>query len=232
MSKAYVLHSGGLDSSVCLGIAIQQFGFVQPIGILYGQRHTKELEVARELIDHLQYALRTTDRIVMRQRIINLAGVIGKGGLTDPNLVIPNTSYDDLPVGVSPTYVPFRNGLILSAVASIAAVDKECEAIFYGAHAEDAKNWAYPDCSPEFIGGMANAIYIGTYRQIRLHTPLMFMTKAEVVLKGHELDTPFDLTWSCYKGEELHCGECPTCIARKSAFIQADIVDPTEYKAN
>lgn len=86
------------------------------------------------------------------------------------------------------------------------------------------------DCTPEFIGAMASAIYIGTYHQVRLHAPLTWLTKAEVIRLGVQLNVPYELTWSCYEGGGKHCGVCPTCRARKQAFMDADVVDPTEYE--
>jgi 7-cyano-7-deazaguanine synthase len=159
----------------------------------------------------------------------NIEGFISKGGLTDENLEIPPVDYEDLPHGVSPTYVPFRNGTMLSLVAGMAAVDPEAEAVYAGVHAEDGDNWAYPDCTPEFIGGMANAIYVGTYHKVRLYTPLIWMRKWQIVERGEQLGVPWDLTWSCYEGREDHCGVCPTCRARKAAFRDAGVSDPTIY---
>src|SRR5690606_32391056 len=101
----------------------------------------------------------------------------------------------------------------------------------YGAHAEDAQNWAYPDCTPEFIGAMANAIFIGSYQRLRLWAPLMNMQKYQIVRVGADLGVPFHLTTSCYKGGDKHCGTCPTCISRKGAFIRANVPDPTVYAA-
>ncbi len=120
---------------------------------------------------------------------------------------------------------------MLSLITSYAATDPEAEAIYFGAHADDAANWAYPDCTPEFIGGMANAIYIGTYHKIRLYTPLMFMNKAAIIRLGNDLEVDWKLTWSCYEGKELHCGVCPTCRSRREGFIGAAVEDPTEYAA-
>ncbi|MEE8599015.1 MAG: 7-cyano-7-deazaguanine synthase, partial [Dehalococcoidales bacterium] len=110
-----------------------------------------------------------------------------------------------------------------------AAIDKEAEAVYIGVHAEDAENWAYPDCTPEFMGGMANAIYIGTYRKIRLYTPLIWMKKYQIVEAGEALDVPWADTWSCYEGLQFHCGVCPTCRARMEAFSNAGVIDPTQY---
>ncbi len=190
------------------------------VSVLYGQRHTKEVEAAKAVAAAYECQFTTRD----------ITGFIQEGGITDDSLNIPPVSYSDLPHGVSPTYVPFRNGTLLSLIAGMATVDDEAEAIYFGAHAEDAENWAYPDCTPEFIGGMANAIYIGTYRKIRLYTPLMFMRKHEIIRKGEELGVPWNLTWSCYEGSVQHCGVCPTCRARAEAFFLAKVADPTVYE--
>lgn len=221
MPKAYVLLSGGVDSSTTLAIANRDWGGrVCAVGVNYGQRHQKELEQAHLIADHFE------NQWIIR----NIGDFIQKGGLTDETLEIPSVPYSELPHGVSPTYVPFRNGTFLSLVAGMAAVDNEAEAIYCGVHAEDAENWAYPDCTPEFMGGMANAIYVGTYHKIRLHTPLIWMTKAEIVTLGTRLGVPWELTWSCYEGYALHCGVCPTCRARQDAFIEARETDPTTYE--
>lgn len=222
MAKAYVLLSGGLDSSTLLYRAVQEFNHsVCAISVYYGQRHKDaELKCA------MQIALQAK---IQDHQFIDLSQIMGKGGLTDEELVIPHKSYDELE-GVSPTYVPFRNGLMLSALTSRAQADPEAEAVYYGAHAEDAENWAYPDCTPEFIGAMANAIYIGTYHRIRLHTPYMWCTKSDIVSEGILLGVPYQNTWSCYEGGRLHCGKCPTCRARHEAFIEAGVGDPTEYE--
>jgi len=218
--KAYVLLSGGIDSTTCLAMAHKQFsGSVVAVSFNYGQRHTNEIEHAAEICT----------RYDVRHDIIQVPELLGRGGLNDETLEMPNASYDDLPEGVSPTYVPFRNGFMLSTLASHAAPDEECEALFFGAHADDAANWAYPDCTPEFIGGMANAIYIGTYHKIRLYTPLIFLDKAGVIREGDRLGVPWSLTWSCYEGRDVHCGVCPTCRSRMEGFLLAGVSDPTVY---
>jgi 7-cyano-7-deazaguanine synthase len=222
--QAYVSLSGGLDSSTCLGIAVQNHGAenVHAVSLDYGQRHKKEMEQAK-----LVCAFYGVDH-----RIIQLPN-IPKSMLTDTSIEVPNMAYKDV-VGVSPTYVPFRNGLLISTLAALASPSPngdEHNHIYFGAHAEDAENDAYPDCRLDFIGAMGAAIYIGTYHRVRLHAPLIEMSKAEVVWKGAEVNTPFELTWSCYKGEELHCGTCMTCRARKEAFSKAGIDDPTVYAA-
>jgi len=219
MSRALVLHSGGLDSSVTLMMAVAEHGAknVKSLGIDYGQRHIKELE----------YALTLCKELGVEREIVVLPKIEGVM-LTDRAVEIPNISYDQIE-GISPTYVPFRNGLMLSVIAS-KAQHEGYDFIYYGAHAEDAANWAYPDCTPEFNGAMANAIFIGTYQKTRLLTPFQWSSKADIVNKGASLDESLlKYTWSCYKGDEDHCGTCPTCRARKEAFAKAGIVDPTKY---
>lgn len=224
-TKAFVLLSGGIDSSTCLALAIGQAASpndVTAISMHYGQRHVKEIDSARALGSH--YGVRHHVARLDEQP---------PSMLTDPDKQIPDVSYEDLPAGQSPTYVPFRNGQMLSRIAAIASasISEEDDAlIYFGAHAEDAARWAYPDCTPEFIGAMANAIYIGTYLKVRLIAPFMSNTKAQIVTAGTSFGVPYELTWSCYKGEEVHCGVCPTCRSRKDAFTQAGVADPTIYK--
>lgn len=245
--KAFVLHSGGLDSTTALALAIKQFdGNVEAVSVDYGQRHFKETQQAQKICDYYRVG----------HRMLNLRGLMSSDNvmLTNPDIEVPNIDYADIK-GVSPTYVPFRNGTMLSAITAhaqkyvmsemerckhnangtdnseerLAHLAKDLVGIYFGAHAEDALNWAYPDCTPEFIGAMANAIYIGSYFTIRLFAPFVSSTKADIVRVGFQLGVPYDLTWSCYKGEELHCGTCPTCRSRKAAFEAAEEIDPTEY---
>ncbi len=240
MTRAYVLLSGGIDSNTCMAVALEEFDDVHAVSIDYGQRHHKEIDFAKEYCDHLQ----------IPHKILDLKSIVPKTMLTDKDAEVPNISYDEIE-GVSPTYVPFRNGLMLSALTSYVhgkyeEAVKELHdlpdgvlpntvsplgewGIYFGAHAEDAQNWAYPDCTPEFIGAMANAIFIGSYQSIRLRTPLMSMIKSDILLLGTKLGVDYSRTWSCYKGEDKHCGTCPTCRARKKAFWDSGLKDPTEY---
>lgn len=241
-TKAFVLLSGGIDSTTCLALAVQRFKAenVTAISIDYNQRHVKEISCARKICDVLGIKKYTM--------IKGLHGL--ESMLNDPNAKIPDIKYNEIE-GVSPMYVPFRNGQLLSLIAAEAhtevmrldeerrskcsnphSLEKASGVIYFGAHAEDAANWAYPDCTPEFVGAMANAIYIGTYHQVRLEAPFQYSTKAEIIQRGYVLKVPYELTWSCYKGEELHCGACPTCYARHQAFIDAGVTDPTKYATN
>jgi 7-cyano-7-deazaguanine synthase len=232
MHKVFTLLSGGVDSTTTLAIARSDFPTAEheAVTIDYGQRHKKEAEFATEQAE----CFGATHRIIP-------VGNLLTGMLTDANAAIPEKSYAELPEGISPTYVSFRNGFMLSLLAARAQswVMQEQEkwaqdtyaTIYVGIHADDGVNWAYPDCTPEFYGPMASAIYIGTYHKVRVRAPLLFDTKVEVVRKGSELGVDFARTWSCYKGEEVHCGVCPTCRSRKEAFELNGLADPTTYAA-
>ena len=146
---------------------------------------------------------------------------------------IPEESYaeqlkktDGTPVS---TYVPFRNGLLLSTAASI-ALSKECSIIYYGVHSDDAAGAAYPDCTEVFNNAMNTAIYEGSGKQLHIEAPFVSCTKAEIVKKGLELGVPYELTWSCYAGNDEPCGKCGTCIDRENAFTANGIVDPLKNK--
>jgi 7-cyano-7-deazaguanine synthase len=233
--KVFCLLSGGVDSSTTLAIATKDFpdAAFEAVTVDYGQRHRREMESASKIAIHYQ----------ADHHILDLQGLLS-GMLVDKgenNEEIPNASYADLPVGISPTYVSFRNGTMLSLltaraqawVMAMEATGVRAEATLYcGVHADDGVNWAYPDCTPEFIGAMANAILIGTYNKIRLRAPLQYMDKRQVVEVGLKLGVPYTDTWSCYKGEEMHCGVCPTCRSRKEAFQQNCAgLDDVEYAA-
>ncbi len=216
MPRAIVLLSGGMDSTTCYHIADAKFpGLVVGLSIDYGQRHHKEMEYAKKTAGNLHVVMEGPQML--------------ESTLTDEGGDIPRKDYSELE-GVSPTYVPFRNGLLLSYMAALGQMLPSVTELYFGAHAEDALNWAYPDCTPEFVGAMTNAIYIGTYHKVRLLTPLQYMTKAEVVTKGIEVGVVWRNTWSCYIGGELHCGTCPTCRSRKEAFNHHGMVDPTGYE--
>lgn len=229
MPKACVLMSGGMDSTTCFHIAGSEFGYdnLMAVSVNYGQRHSKELE----------HAKRSCSAFDVPHHVLDLSSVIGRTMLTDPDQPVPDKSYSEIE-GESPTYVPYRNGLMLSAATSFFhnflrtnrydTHDGEY-ALYFGAHAEDAHAWAYADCTPEFIGALANAIWVGTYGEVRLRTPLQWLDKAGVVLKGNSLGVNWNDTWSCYKGGDRHCGTCPTCRSRKGAFTSLGIPDPTLY---
>jgi len=220
--KAVVLLSGGVDSTTCMAIADEEGFELRPISIYYGQRHEAEISAARGVA--LQYG-QTLRTVALPPDLL----ASPDSALTGDR-EMPAATYKELmeSEGPSPTVVPFRNATLLS-IATAYAIQEGAEAVFFGAHAEDAHNWAYPDCSPEFIGAMANAIYVGSYRDVRLCTPLEWLTKAQVVRRGLELGAPYHLTLSCYRGLRPACGNCPTCVERLHAFEANEVADPIEY---
>ncbi len=222
--KALVLFSGGVDSTTCLGIAVQKYGAgeVLALSVYYGQKHSKELEAAQKIADHYGVKLRTLDLALI---FADSDCTLLKGSSGE----IPKESYaeqlsstDGAPVS---TYVPFRNGLFLSSAASI-ALSNGCEVIYYGAHSDDAAGNAYPDCSSDFNAAMDRAIFLGSGEQLRIEAPFIGLTKAQVVAKGLELGVPYHLTWSCYEGGDTPCGVCGTCRDRAAAFRANGIEDP------
>lgn len=230
--KALVLNSGGVDSTTCVGIAIDKYGKDNVItaSLYYGQKHDKELECARKVAQY--YGVRHIEEDISNvMKYAKDVCTLMKGGDD-----IDHSSYAEQieknGEGRVATYVPFRNGLFLSIAAAYADSlfpGQEVE-IFYGAHADDATGQAYADCSPEFADAMNKAINIGTYGKIKVARPLINMNKAEVVRTGLALSVPYYLTWSCYEGKEKACGKCGTCIDRLNAFKENGIKDPIEYE--
>lgn len=225
--KALVLSSGGVDSTTCLSLAINKFGSenVTSVSFFYGQKHDKELKCARELANYYH----------IKHYELDLSSIMQYSNcslLTNSTQEIKHQSYAEQIAengeGRVSTYVPFRNGLMLSAAAALADSiyeNEECD-IYIGAHADDAAGNAYADCSTEFVDAMAKAINIGTYEKIKIIAPFVNSNKAGVVKKGLELKTPYELTWSCYEGKDTPCGKCGTCIDRAAAFAANNVEDP------
>lgn len=227
MEKALVLSSGGLDSTVCVGLAVERFGRenVCTLSAFYGQKHAKELECARNVAEHYGLAHRAVDLTEVFK--------FSSSTLLSGNADVREGAYSEqLEEGEITTVVPFRNGVLLSAVAAMASslYPRDICHIYIGAHADDAAGNAYPDCSEAFLDFMAGAINIGTYGRVFLEAPLSSWNKARVVQEGIRLGTPFQLTWSCYRGGGKACGKCGTCIDRLAAFAANGIVDPVEYE--
>ena len=222
--KALVLFSGGVDSTTCLALAVERYGKenVIALSISYGQKHEREIESAENIAKH--YGVKLI--------YINMAKLFmysDSSLLSHSSKDIPHDEYvtqiehgDGTPVS---TYVPFRNGLFLSAATSI-AISKGCEVIYYGAHKDDAAGNAYPDCSVEFTDYMNNAIIEGSGKMLHLEAPFVNMTKAEIVKEGLRLNAPYEYSWSCYEGDEKPCGKCGTCRDRIKAFKENGVDDP------
>ncbi|MDD6087860.1 MAG: 7-cyano-7-deazaguanine synthase QueC [Desulfovibrionaceae bacterium] len=227
MEKALVLSSGGVDSTTCIGMAVAELGSdnVASVSIFYGQKHQKELDQARKIASFYGIFHDTLDlSSIFRHSDCPL--------LQGSARSVPHQSYAEQirenEQGMVSTYVPFRNGLMLSAAASLAASlwPDAKTGIWLGAHADDAAGNAYADCSAAFTEAMGMAIRIGTYDNVCLKAPLVQMNKAQVVATGLKLGVPYELTWSCYEGEEKPCGACGTCLDRAAAFAANGIPDP------
>lgn len=222
--KALVLFSGGVDSTTCLGLAVDKYGAdeVLALSIYYGQKHSKELEAAEKIALHYNVKLRTLDLALI---FADSDCTLLKGSDKE----IPKESYaeqlshaESSPVS---TYVPFRNGLFLASAASI-ALSNGCEVIYYGAHSDDAAGNAYPDCSGEFNEAISRAVYIGSGNALEIKAPFVGLTKAQVVREGLRIGVPYELTWSCYEGGGRPCGVCGTCRDRMAAFKANGVADP------
>ncbi len=222
--KALVLLSGGVDSTTCLGMAIEKYGRenVCTLSVSYGQKHNKEIESADKIAEYYG----------VEHYYLDLAKIFEYSDcslLTHSEQQIPEESYAEqlMKTGGAPvsTYVPFRNGLFLASAASF-AISKDCEVIYYGAHSDDAAGNAYPDCSEEFNRAMNEAVYLGSGKSLRIEAPFVNWTKADVVKKGLELNVPYKYSWSCYEGGVKPCGKCGTCIDRAKAFEKNGIIDP------
>ena len=222
--KALVLFSGGLDSTVCLALAIEKYGAenVTALSISYGQKHTKETKAAQEIAKYYGVRLKTLDLAMIFADSDCPLLIAGKGDIPKETYAEQQMHSGGKPVS---TYVPFRNGLFLSSAASI-AISLDCGVIFYGAHSDDAAGNAYPDCSREFNDAINSAIYIGSGEQLKVEAPFVSKTKADVVAEGIRLGVPFEMTWSCYEGGEKPCGKCGTCRDRAAAFAANGIADP------
>ena len=229
--KALVLNSGGADSTTCVGIVVnsEKYSEVATVSVMYGQKHSKELKCAQNVADHYH----------LNHYELDLSSVLRFSNcslLKDSTEHISEKSYVEQIAengeGKVSTYVPFRNGLMLSAVAALAQSiwpDDEVD-ILLGAHADDAAGRAYADCSEEFTSAMNTAIVIGTYGKVRVVAPLVNMNKSEVIGTGLKLSVPYHLTWSCYQGGRKACGRCGTCIDRLNAFHANGVKDPIEYE--
>ncbi|TKD72573.1 7-cyano-7-deazaguanine synthase QueC [Pseudalkalibacillus hwajinpoensis] len=221
--KAVIVLSGGLDSTTCMGMAKEKGYELYPITFHYGQKHNREVEQAKKVADYYD---------APDHRIVNISFLnqIGGSALTDDSIDVPkDMDEDEIPV----TYVPARNMIFLSLASAYAEVIG-AEAIYIGVSAVDYSG--YPDCRPEFIQSMNETVNLATKAgatgsEMKIETPLIDLTKADTVSEGLRLNVPYDLTTSCYNGEEEACGECDSCRLRLKGFEEAGAVDPIPYKS-
>ena len=215
--KVVVLLSGGLDSVTALHDASRSHEVVAALSFDYGAKHhAKELPMAAWQCNLLgvPHSIAPLGFVEAEFR----SDLLSSGG------AIPDGHYEEQ--SMKSTVVPFRNGIMLSIAAGFAE-SKGAEAVVIAAHSGD--HAIYPDCRESFMEPMARAILEGTYAQIELLRPFIMMHKAGIVRRGVELGIDFSQTWSCYKGSEVHCGTCGTCVERREAFLMAGVADPTDY---
>ncbi len=217
---AVVALSGGMDSCVTAAIASKEFE-IATLHINYGQRtEERELKAFNDISDFYN----VKERLVIDFRHL---AAIGGSSLTDERIEVSKADLNNKEIPTS--YVPFRNGNILAAAVSWAEVLNASD-VFIGAVFEDSSG--YPDCRPDFFEAFEKAVNLGTKPEtrIKIRTPIIHLSKAEIIKKGLELNAPLDLTWSCYRNEDEACGVCDSCALRLRAFQQLGIEDPIPYK--
>lgn len=220
--KAVILLSGGLDSATCLAMARAQGFSCHALSFSYGQRHDAELLAAKTIANCFG---------VVEHRIISIdIGQFGASALTDSAIDVPDyQNHREIPV----TYVPARNTVFLSIALSFAEAI-EAQDLFIGVNAVDYSG--YPDCRPEFINAFQNLANLATKAGVEgnpytIHTPLMRLSKADIIQEGIKLGVDYGLTVSCYRltPEGEACGNCDSCFLRKQGFEQANVTDTTRY---
>jgi 7-cyano-7-deazaguanine synthase len=222
MTGTVVVVSGGLDSAVLAYKARKQHeGPLHLLSFDYGQRHKRELECAAKIAKALD----------AKHDIINLTdlrALLKGSSLTDDAIDTPHGHY--AAESMKLTVVPGRNAIMLSIAWGV-AVSEGADRVGIGVHSGD--HFIYPDCRPEFIYAMRNALAAGTadmsgYTK-EIWTPFLSLTKADIVVEGAIHGVPFEDTWTCYEGGDVHCGKCGSCVERREAFAEAGVADPTEY---
>jgi 7-cyano-7-deazaguanine synthase len=220
--KAVICFSGGMDSTTLVGL-YQSAGYdLVLVSFDYSQRHgSRELEAARQVAAYYGAEHRV---INMRSVGINISG----SALTDPSVDVPDGHYAE--ESMRATVVPNRNAIMANIAIGIASSIK-ADVVALGVHAGD--HAIYPDCRPEFVAALRECMLhaLKGFHTPRLETPFGNLTKTEIAAEAWRIDAPLQLSWSCYKGDMVHCGTCGTCVERKEAFTVAGLVDPTEYTA-
>ncbi|WP_108859687.1 7-cyano-7-deazaguanine synthase QueC [Ruegeria sp. Alg231-54] len=217
--KTTLVCSGGLDSVSLAHVLAAEGNLSRLVSFDYGQRHTKELT----------FAALCAKRLGVPHHVIDLRSVgasLTGSALTD-DVDVPDGHYAEETMKV--TVVPNRNAIMLTIAYGVAAAQGD-DAVATAVHGGD--HFIYPDCRPAFTDAfdtMQRAALDG-YADVALHVPFVHRSKADIVREGARVDTPFDQTWSCYKGGDVHCGRCGTCVERREAFDLAGVPDPTQYE--
>lgn len=217
--KVVVLVSGGMDSVAALYDAQTHHEVVGALSFNYGSKHN---------LREIPFAAHHCEQLGIPHRVIPLAFIneLFTSHLLASGGEIPDGHYEE--ETMKQTVVPFRNGIML-AIAGGYAESIEAAGLVIAAHAGD--HAIYPDCREIFMQAMGAALRSGTYVEVDLLRPFIAMNKAQIAQRGHELGVDFAQTWSCYKGRDIHCGTCGTCVERREAFQLAGLPDPTEYEA-
>jgi 7-cyano-7-deazaguanine synthase len=225
MKKAVCLLSGGLDSCVTTYIAKSKGYEVFTLSFNYGQRHKKEIECTKKIAE----LVKAKKHMIFNIDLNKFGGSSLVNKKLEPEI---NRKIDEIGKKIPSTYVPARNTVFLS-IALAYAETIDADAIFIGVTATDYSG--YPDCRPEYIEAFQKIVNLATKKSIegnsiQIKTPLLLLSKAEIIKKGKKLDVPFDKTWSCYLGKKIACGRCDSCILRLKGFKEAGLKDPIKYK--
>ena len=222
--KAITLLSGGIDSATCLAMALDLGYTCHALSFDYGQRHRRELDCARALARYYH---------LPGHEVVPLGfGGLLVSALTDRDVPLPEERGPDMMRDIPSSYVPARNTIMLSIALAHAEV-LDADAIFIGVNAVDYSG--YPDCRPEYIQAFGHMAALATRRAVEgrpvtIETPLLHLTKGEIISRGISLGVPYHLTWSCYRGGNAACGTCDSCVLRLKGFREAGARDPIHYR--
>ena len=219
MAKVVVIYSGGMDSFTVLHRALRDGLEVYALSFNYGQRHVKELEVARKVTNALNVPHKVVDITAINELIAN-------SSLTSNTTDIPEGHYEE--ASMQSTVVPNRNMILLSLAIGY-AVSIGAEAVYYGAHSGD--HAIYPDCRPEFVQRMNEVSKIANYEPVEIAVPYLANDKAEILRDGLAMGLDYSNTWTCYNGREKACGKCGACVERLEAFAANNATDPLSYES-
>ncbi|UDM05673.1 7-cyano-7-deazaguanine synthase QueC [Halomonas sp. NyZ770] len=212
-----VIYSGGMDSYTVLHRALREGLAVHALSFDYGQRHRRELDVARQVCESLAIPHQVVD-------IRAIHGLIDNSALTNAALTMPQGEYDA--DSLHSTVVPNRNMILLS-LAIAKAVNIGASRVDYGAHGGD--HVLYPDCRPAFVEAMNDVAQIANFEPVTVHAPYLASSKADILRDGLAMSLDYRHTWTCYEGQQLACGQCGSCRERLAAFAANQVTDPLAY---